>query len=81
MSAYRLWETVRDTNNSLLLEDDVVFCDNFNERLKEALEEANEIEYDMLLLSHNWHTGRHKVPITEKENSNYLVFFMVCKHI
>lgn len=69
MSAYKLWETVRDTNTtSLLLEDDIVFCDNFNEKLKEALEEANEIEYDMLLLSHNWHTGRHKVPITEKKN-------------
>jgi len=65
MSAYKLWEKVRDSETSILFEDDIVFSENFKEKLKNILEEAKVLDYDMLLLSHNWCKGIQRKPVTD----------------
>lgn len=64
VSHYELWKKVISTNKtSIILEDDIVFGDNFKKELNNILSEARDIEYDILLLDHNWHTNKR--PITE----------------
>lgn len=68
MSHYGLWKIIKDFDTQcIILEDDIVFAENFKERLKIILDEANNLEYDMILLGHNY--SRNKCKITNNISS------------
>lgn len=65
MSSYKLWEKVIDIGKTcVILEDDIIFCKNFKEKLSEILKDAKELDYDIILLSHNWFRAREKNVVT-----------------
>ena len=62
MSHSELWKKVVTTNKtSIIFEDDIEFCDNFKNKLNEVFNEGKYLEYDILLLGHNWYTNKTKV--------------------
>jgi GR25 family glycosyltransferase involved in LPS biosynthesis len=54
-------------NNILIIEDDCIFVDNFNEKLNEYMEYVPK-DWDMLYFgaNHNYHIGRQTKTINEK---------------
>jgi len=59
MSHSELWKKVVTTNKtSIIFEDDIDFCDNFKNKLNEVFNEGKYLEYDILLLGHNWYTNK-----------------------
>ena len=65
-SAYKLWEKVRDSEKtSIIFQDDIVFCENFSNKLNNLLKEANVLDYDIILLAHNWYHTQQKIPVTD----------------
>ena len=63
VSHTELWKKIAYSNKtSIIFEDDINFSSNFQNKLNDILTEGKDLEYDILLLSHNWHTK--KVSIT-----------------
>jgi len=57
LSHCQLWKNSVDNNidNILILEDDVKIVDNFKEKLKDILNEARDLDWDIILLGHTPH--------------------------
>jgi glycosyl transferase, family 25 len=69
-SHYNLWDEIKNLNtSSIIFEDDIIFCENFSDKLQIILDESKELDYDIILLSHNWYQESKKIPITENISS------------
>lgn len=69
-SHYNLWDKIKNLNTtSIIFEDDIIFCENFSDKLQIILDESKELDYDIILLSHNWFQGNKKIQITENISS------------
>lgn len=65
-SAYKLWEKVRDSGKTtILFQDDIIFNENFSNKLNKILDEAKILNYDIILLAHNWYHRQQKNPVTD----------------
>ena len=65
-SAYTLWEKVCDSGKTtILFQDDIIFNENFSNELNKILDEAKILDYDIILLAHNWYNRQQKKPVTD----------------
>lgn len=73
MSHYKLWEKIKDSHTPyIIFEDDIIFCDQFSYKLKNIILESSSLEYDIILLGHNWCTQKIKL---SKNISNIGLFY------
>lgn len=65
MSHLGVWDTIAKSGKlGIVLEDDIVFDNNFMDKLNAILSDSSYMTYDILLLGHNWCTN--KDPITKR---------------
>ena len=87
-SAYKLWEKVRDSGKTtILFQDDIIFNENFSNKLNKILDEAKILNYDIILLAHNWYHRQQKNPVTDNISTiglfhglqGYVITSKMCK--
>jgi GR25 family glycosyltransferase involved in LPS biosynthesis len=54
MSHIKIYKKAKNYNNILILEDDALFHDNFNEHFSKLINNIKDIDYDMVWLAPNW---------------------------
>jgi len=62
MSHIETWKKVKEKNTPcVIFEDDIILCDNFCEKINAVLDDSKNVEWDMLLLGHNWCNKKDKI--------------------
>lgn len=64
LSMFNLWDKLKNQSNSIILEDDINFSNNFKEALQEILYESKNINYDIIILGYNNYKIQQSIPIS-----------------
>jgi len=66
MSHHAIWKNINET--TIILEDDIVIPDMFLEKVSAILDDAIDLQYDIILLGHNY-TNNNKKSVSKLLNS------------
>lgn len=62
MSHIEFWQkSYRKNTPCIVFEDDIYLCDNFCEKVNFVFEHSKKLDWDILLLAHNWFNRKDKI--------------------